>query len=313
MIVTTCPPFPVSTRIFKEMEKLRISKHIVDESYHPLGFSTYLDSEVYILGGWWPSAESLVDALRRKGMRVWLLWTPTLLQSEILGSEILYLPKIKHLLEDGSIEYVLCGSRDVAEYFGKRARVIKHPLTPREIPQVEVMKRHIGLFGPTLPSKILNTYPRNILHQLLAFKDTANVIHTGPISQEYKDFAASIGVELIEHPWLPENEFYKLIASMEFGIQCSIPDIEGFSYTVFDFLQMDRPIFSTVDWIWEGLRIGTRHNEIRGLIRPAIPMSLPWMEGGYLRTFAEQLAERHNTSFRATVEELLEMPKITVL
>ena len=294
-IVTIDVGFPALGRIFTEMERLGISRN----------FDRQLDTaslpfiDVVIIGAWWPEATLVASTLRdRYKKRVWVLWASPLLQAELSVAEIDYLPWIKRLIKEETIEYVLTGSQEMVEYFGERSRFIKYPLSMKPLPRIDAQMGHAGLFGPI-------HYRKNILHQLMALSKDFT-IHTGPIDGAYKNFAQSLGVRLIEHPWLPEEEFYKLVASMEFGLQCSVPGVESFSYTVYDFLQMDRPVISTVEWLQENWS-GFRYPDIRSAIER---LRKEPREKYHYRRMAEKMLVEHNEGFRKTIADLYNSPAI---
>ena len=214
-----------------------------------------------MLGGWSPLYFRVFNRLP-KGASVGVLWTSPLAQTEYSPVEMEYIATIKKLLDRGTLSYVWFGSEDWLTIFDNdKAFFAPYPVSSREIPNVQRMDGHVGLFGPLHPRK-------NILNQLAAVRFAEATVHLGEASQELVAFMDAMGIKYKLHGWMEEEEYYRTVASMRMGLQVSHAGVESFSFVAFDSMLMGVPCLTSVDWAPPKMRVPpTDIKEMATLIR----------------------------------------------
>ena len=258
MTILTSLDYPGVTRVLKEVETKGLGKYV---PYSQLQLDNNIDS--LMLGGWSPLYMRVFNRLPQ-GTKIGVLWTSPLAQTEYSPVEMDYVATIKKLLDRGTLSYVWFGSEDwltIFEDYKGKVFYAPYPLSWREVPMVERMDGHVGLFGPLHARK-------NILNQLAAVKFAEATVHLGEASLELVRFMDAMGIKYKLHGWMEDEEYYKTVASMRMGLQVSHLGVESFSYVCFDSLLMGVPCLTSVDWAPPLLRVSpTDIKEMANLIR----------------------------------------------
>ncbi|MFQ5911221.1 MAG: hypothetical protein ACE5IJ_10975, partial [Thermoplasmata archaeon] len=205
-IIPTLQTFPGVHGHLSHGERIGLWKEIPLREINKIG-----EEDVALFGAW--SDQYPLPLRRLRCRKKGILWTSPLAQSEMSDVEIQIIVRLKSMLDKETIDFVMCAHPDMVEVFGERSFHAPHPLSLRDVPKVDKMEGHASLFGPCHPRK-------NIANQMLVAKRLGVTLHTGLLWPQYVDFANAIGLDLVES-WMPEDEYFKTVASMEFGLQCS--------------------------------------------------------------------------------------------
>lgn len=284
MIVTFSTGFPGVSRVFKEMERIGFSVH----NPNPLPN----DPDLIILGAWDPYYENLLHRFPKS--RFMVLWTSPILQTEFSSLETEHFLRVRNLLIKKRIEYIWFGEEQWLSLNLPNSFYAPYPVTLRDIPTVDLQPGHVSLFGPLAPRK-------NVLTQLIACSIANKIVHINTRDPQYLQFAESLGLGLQFHNWMKDEEYYYLVASMEVGLQVSIPNVESFSFITLDHVMMDRPCLSTLDWPGTELKI-IDHQDPRLI---AWRMStIPNYGKGWWRRIAEKVAEERTSAFKSAFRSM---------
>jgi hypothetical protein len=239
-ITTMCPAFPGVTRVFKELENAGVSTHIPMEGNKVIVPQT----DVLILGAWTPLYDHLIEAFKSKDVILGVLWTSTVTQTDMSVVEVNYINHVYDLLKQGKIDFIWFGSKEWTKvYDDDRVYHMPYPITPVDLIKREKIGndkvKNVSLFCPSHPRK-------NIMNQLSALKMVNNYyntkLHTNTMTPEYIDFSNKIGLTYNSVAWMPAEEYRRLVASMDAGLQVSHNGVESFNYVVIDHLQQNVPV-----------------------------------------------------------------------
>lgn len=244
------------------------------------------DPQLIILGAWDSYYESLLNRFQCKFM---VLWTSPILQTEFSSVELENFLRVRYLLEKGGVDYIWFGSEEWLSLGLPNTFYAPYPVSLRDIPNAEVKPREVSLFGPLDARK-------NILIQLIACSIGKKILHINGRSPQYLAFAQSLGLDVRVHNWMPDDEYYRLVASMELGLQISLESVESFSYVAFDHLMMDRPCLSTLDWPGSELKVTMPYDPRLIAWRMS---QIPSYSKGWWRRRAEQVAEERTSAFKS--------------
>lgn len=166
-------------------------------------------ADVYILGAWHPTYAQVVKVL--EGSRVGVLWTSSAGEMQFEPVEQDYLAAI---IDSKEVEFVWFGDKSLGQVWDK-GFYAPYPMKLEGYPRRE-KQDIVTLFCPA-------TAKKNLLNQVVAIallqREQDLTLHTNvPIDPA---FAASIKLRYVQHDWLPDQEYKKLIASSKLNFAVS--------------------------------------------------------------------------------------------
>ena len=180
-------------------------------------------AEVYILAAWHPSYSRLLGL----GSKIGVLWTSSAGEMDLEPVEQSYLEEI---VKDPRISFIWFGDSSLAQVYPEKGFYAPYPMDPDGVEPLNVEKQEIAtLFCPTGIKK-------NILNQLLAMKlvqkERKLTLHTNVVGYDYllSNNIPGEGLDCVRHSWLPQEEYYRLLASARINLACSW--CETFNYNV---------------------------------------------------------------------------------
>lgn len=227
--------YPGVSRVLREGEKCAMWKvGYLDAPYREMA-----EGDVAVFGAW---SDGYAIPVRRWKCKKVLLWTSPLAQAEF--EELRIVAHVRSLLNQGHLDAVWCGSEDMVDVFGGNTFYAPYPLTVPDLPDPvpPTMVGHASLFCPTHPRK-------NIAVQLLAAKRAGLTVHLNGQGPAYRDLIGALGVTHYDHGWMAEAEYWRIVASMELGLQWSHEGVESFDFVAWDHLCMNVPVVSSVPWL----------------------------------------------------------------
>jgi len=163
-------------------------------------------ADIFILAAWHQSYSQLLG-LGKMGV----LWTSSAGEMDFEPVESQWLGDI---LNDPRISFVWFGDRSLAAAFPQKGFYCPYPLDVSLEPPKVAKEDIITLFCPSGPKK-------NLANQLLAVglaqREAKLTLHTN--IQGY-DSMLSL-VDHVKHPWLPQEEYYRLLASAKVNLAVS--------------------------------------------------------------------------------------------
>lgn len=221
-VLMTCPEIYVGVRaVAINGEALGLWKFI---SLEELKKEVLKDYDLVIFGAFVDKYLDLLPFCKKKAF----CWTSSPGQVEMSGGgyvEIDFLNKIMVLLKEKKVDYVFIGSKELFECL-KNDGIFWFPypfsirLLDRFIPDNPgFIPDSVGLFAPFHPRK--NHFVQIHAFRLSNLKKAELVLHT---NTKLKTFG-----NIVYTPWLPDEEYYKLIANMKITLQ--IFHCESFAYS----------------------------------------------------------------------------------
>jgi glycosyltransferase involved in cell wall biosynthesis len=192
-----------------------------------------------------PLIAHLVKELSKKGIRPSVMWCSTLSQAEMTQGEVEMLTIFLNLLNAGKIKHQMAHRRiyESYGYFSKQAVFFPHPIDLKIFDPVKKQK----LDGINLDLFCRPRFGKNILTQILSLKMTElnAKLHINFDLGRFRKIVEQIGVKPIIHHWLPEFDYYGLIAGMDMSLQVTFG--ESFNYAVAERMALSVPVLSTFD------------------------------------------------------------------
>lgn len=192
-----------------------------------------------------PLIVHLVKELSKKGIQPTVMWCSTLSQAEMTQGEVEMLTILLSLLNAGKIKHLMAHRRiyESYGYFTKQAVFFPHPIDLKIFDPVKKQK----LEGINLDLFCRPRFGKNILTQILSLKMTEldAKLHINFDLGRFHKIVEQIGVKPIIHHWLPEFDYYGLIAGMDMSLQVTFG--ESFNYAVAERMALSVPVLSTFD------------------------------------------------------------------
>lgn len=192
-----------------------------------------------------PLIAHLVRKLAKKGIQPSVMWCSTLSQTELVPAEVTWLKTLLDLLKAGQIKYLMAHRRifESLGYFINQAVFFPHPINLKVFDTIKKQK----LSGINLDLFCRPRIGKNILTQILSFKMTEldAKLHINFDLKRFGRVVEQIGVKPVIHSWLPEMDYYSLIASMDMSLQVTFG--ESFNYAVAERMALSVPVLSTYD------------------------------------------------------------------
>jgi glycosyltransferase involved in cell wall biosynthesis len=190
-----------------------------------------------------PIIVHLITELAKKGIRPSVMWCSTLSQAELVLPEIGLLKILFDLLQAGKIKHLMAHRRifESYGYFIKKAVLFPHPI---DLQIFEPVKKQ-QLEGSNLDLFCRPRLGKNILTQILGFKmaEIDAKLHINFDLGKLGKIVEAIGVKPIVHHWLPELDYYGLIAGMDLSLQVTFG--ESFNYAVAERMALRVPVLAT--------------------------------------------------------------------
>ncbi len=201
--------------------------------------------ENVIFGTFAPIHEVIVKKLNRKGIRPSFMWCSSIGQIEMTPSEIKPFVKLLDLMEQGRIKYLFLHRRlyNSIGYFAKKAIFLPHSIDLKTYESVSPVNLHginIDLFcRPRLG--------KNILNQILGFEmsEIDGKLHINFDISKFHSLVDIISKKIIQHKWIPQDNYFNLIAGMTLSLQVTIG--ESFNYAVCERMCLGVPVLTTKD------------------------------------------------------------------
>ncbi len=226
--------FVGASRVLRELKSLGMSDFVwLDELQFPVK-----DYDICILAAWHPSYNMLLDQIHAEK---WIVWTSPFLQSELTNVEIQFLD---YILRNDQIEKVWIGDKTCAKVLEDNPKTFHCPY-PLNIESIQPYwkyvekENYIGIFLP------FRNPQKNILTQLGAIKllqkDFPDLeLHTNGMTPTQQRFAQTLGINYIDHGWLPEKNYFRLIQQCKVISHVTLS--ESFAYSVFDAMYLKTPV-----------------------------------------------------------------------
>lgn len=195
-------------------------------------------ADVYLLGAWSNFYEQFLPHLNG---RVGIIWTSSVGE---VGFEPLEIGYLHTILNNPKIEFILFGDQSLAGIFKEKGIYIPYPiageLVAKDIPKEDI----ITLFCPS-------GHKKSIANQLAAVsllqQERDIILHTN-ITGHYRDLLLLFGVKHQLYGWLPDDDYYKLLAAAK--VNLSVSFAETFSYQTAECCQLGTPsvVSPTITW-----------------------------------------------------------------
>lgn len=229
MITTICyNGMPGVSAVFKNMEKLGISKHLLIEDLSNEDLHRICDDTI-VFGAFQPNYMMLINILRSQNpeRKIGFLWTSSPSETELQQVEIPYLNHIIGLHNRGQVDFLWFLKPDFLELYDDLPCVFHAPVPVPELPQRTYRPFPDGrLISLLLP----NTLKKNIYAQFLAV-----------LAARKKDANITIVTNTgIQHPlvknkgWMEPRDYKALIEETYLAMHVS--HAESFGYGAYEFL-----------------------------------------------------------------------------
>jgi len=228
--------FPGASRVLRDLAGLGLADFTYLED---LRFP--VDTDLCILAAWAPAYHLILDKLPC----TFVLWTSPLTQAELSDPELDYL---SFIMRSDKVERVWC-ERSLAEVLGGKAFWLPFPV---DVERVQKYKQSgersgVGLFVPSRGYK-------NIASQLAAVKllqnrDPSLLLHTNVMDTKYRRLISMLNIQAEFYPWLPEEEYYRLLGSLRLILHVSLS--ESWAYGVSDAMLLGTVclVSRAIDWV----------------------------------------------------------------
>jgi glycosyltransferase involved in cell wall biosynthesis len=201
--------------------------------------------ENVIFGNFGPTSEVIINKLNRAGIRPSFMWCSTLGQIELTPCERKPFMLLIKLLRQGRIKHLFLSRRlyDSIGYFINGAKFLPYSidLTPYE----NIKKR--DMIGVNIDLFCRPRFGKNIVNQIAAFEmaETSGVLHINFGTKQLQGLVKMISSNIVQHAWLPINDYFSLIAGMNLSLQVTIG--ESFNYAVCERMCLGVPVLTTKD------------------------------------------------------------------
>lgn len=192
-----------------------------------------------------PLIARLIKELAKKGIQPSVMWCSTLSQAEMTQGEVVMFTILQELLNAGKIKHLIAPRRiyESYGYFTKQSVFFPYLIDLRIFDSA----RKYNLDGINLDLFCRPRPGKNILTQILSFKMAeldAN-LHINFDLGGFSPIVKQIGVSPIVHSWMPESEYYGLVAEMDLSLQVTFG--ESFNYAVAERMALAVPVLATFD------------------------------------------------------------------
>jgi len=198
-----------------------------------------------IFGTFHPVHESIVKKLNRLNIRPSFMWCSTFGQMELTPLEMQLFMRLVELVKRGNIKHLFLHRRlfNSIGHFVKEVHLLPHSidLVPyKDLQKLEMDGFNVDLFCRPRPGK-------NILSQIAGFKmaDVGGRLHINFDIKQFRGIVEEIASDVIQHKWIPEGEYLRLIAGMRLSLQVTIG--ESFNYAVCERMGLGVPVLTTKD------------------------------------------------------------------
>lgn len=221
---------PGVSKVLRELSRVGISNFTPLENLNIAEANKY---DVCIFGAWVPTYSVILPQITT---HIWSLWTSPLLQMELGGVEWAFLHQI---LFNDKVEKVWFGDRGLESIFPEKGFHMPYPVSTESFMNLpeEKEKKDIGMLTA------LSNPQKNVMTQLAAVKLVQNnkpeTLHVNGLPPIYKSFADRIGLSYIDHGFLPEDEYDRLLRGLK--VQSHIFLSESFSYATMESVLLGTP------------------------------------------------------------------------
>ena len=278
-------PFPGAKRPLEEGKKLNMWEFVLIEGPRV----SIPSADIYILAAWHPAYQDLLGLSTES--KVGVMWSSSVGEMDFEPVEQEYLRKIR---EDPRISFIWFGDPSLAKIYPEKGFYAPYPMDVDGVVDPHVEKKDIvTLFCPTGPKK-------NILNQLLAMrlvqKEKGLTLHTN--IQGYDSILKEL--DCVRHGWLPQVEYYELIASARLNLACSW--CETFNYNVAEAALLGTMSVVSETIPIEGLRVKNPNSSVS--IAEQILAGWGIQLSDTLNMIREQLRVRNHEAKRILSEKL---------
>jgi len=185
-----------------------------------------------IFGSWHAVYEPLVDSARAAGAEIAVLWTSSVVQTDLSGETA----TLASLLGDRRIARFFATSEALAGTLGAAGRpshVLPLPFsiaaTPRVAAKPERTVPVVSLFAAPNEYRRKNAFACIVA---LAGLDVPYVLHLNGLAEraEYRAVLEELKVPYDDHGWLDEGDYARALDEVDVGVQVSLAD--SFNYVV---------------------------------------------------------------------------------
>lgn len=201
--------------------------------------------ENVLFGTFNPVHEPIVRKLNRIGIRPSFMWCSTLGQIECTPREREPFMRLIDLFKAGRIKYLFLHRRlyNSMGFFVKGAKFLPFSidLNPyKNFQKPDTSDINVDLFcRPRLG--------KNILNQIAAFRmaEIDGTLHINFDTNEFRGIIDKISPRVVQHKWLPDDEYLSLVGRMRLSLQVTIG--ESFNYAVCERMCLGVPVLTTKD------------------------------------------------------------------
>jgi len=241
-LVTVCfGGFPGTNRHLREISRVTgLTRHLVVSSSAPASADVAflrdhlatLAPRCVIFGSWHAVYEPLVDAARAAGAEIAVLWTSSVVQTDLSGETAM----LASLLRDRRVTRFFAASDALVGALGAAGRpshVLPLPFSIAETPLVAAKPEGavpvVSLFAA--PNEFRR---KNALTCILALAglDVPYVLRLNGLAEraEYRTFLEELNVPFDDRGWLDEDDYARALDDVDVGVQVSLG--ESFNYVV---------------------------------------------------------------------------------
>jgi glycosyltransferase involved in cell wall biosynthesis len=241
-LVTVCfGGFPGTNRHLREISRVTaLTRHLVvsgstsaavDVSFVRDHLAT-LAPRCVIFGGWHAVYEPLIDAAHAAGAEIAVLWTSSVVQTDLSAETA----TLASLLGDRRIARFFAAREALAGVLGATGRpshVLPQPFsiaaTPRATARPKRIVPVVSLFAGPNEYRRKNAFACIVA---LAGLDVSYVLHLNGLAEraEYRTFLEDLKVPYVDHGWLEEGDYWRVLDEVDVGVQVSLAD--SFNYVV---------------------------------------------------------------------------------
>lgn len=201
--------------------------------------------ENVIFGTFAPIHEVIVKKLNHKGIRPSFMWCSSIGQIELTPSEIKPFVRLLDLLKEGRIKYLFLHRRlyNSIGHIAKKAIFLPHSIDLKTYAHV----LPVNLTGVNIDLFCRPRFGKNILNQILGFEmsEIDGRLHINFCLSQFHGLAYIISKKIVQHKWLPQDDYFNLIAGMTLSLQVTIG--ESFNYAVCERMCLQVPVLTTKD------------------------------------------------------------------
>ncbi|UCD06634.1 MAG: hypothetical protein JSV98_05235 [candidate division WOR-3 bacterium] len=194
---------------------------------------------------WGPPYDVVLSKLNRIGVTPSLIMCSTPGQSELSRHELKDYHNLFNYFRQGKLKYWLLNKRLYDSLAGVTDHAIYFPHTINlgqfaNVAPTELSGINVDLFCTTRLGK-------NILNQVLAFRVSGvnGTLHLNFKNDQLGSIISDIGANVLYHRWIPEAEYYNLVAAMDLSLQATFT--ESFNYAVAERMCLGIPVITSYD------------------------------------------------------------------